>query len=60
MQRRDFLARFCAAGAAAAALAPAEAAAQEIFALDADLTRLKLDVNANRSKVRFVALLSPT
>lgn len=61
MRRRDFFARICGTAAAAAGLEHDELAlAQELYVLDADSTRLKLDFNANRSKVRFVTILSPT
>jgi len=53
MQRREFLATM-----AGGALAPAD---DNLHLLEGeDLARLRLDFNASRSKVRLLALLSPT
>jgi hypothetical protein len=63
MRRRRFLAGLGPlATAAAAVLRPAPLLAAEPFNVlgPADITRLKLDFNSNKGKVRLVFMLSPT
>ena len=59
MDRRTFLTALALAGAPLSLPAPASEGDLQVLKQD-DTERLRLDFNANRSKVRVVPVLSPT